>query len=278
MIEDEVGIGLVRPDLLGTYGDVGNAVVLAQRLNWRDVPARIVPLGPGAAIPPEVRVMVIGGGEDRALVALLADHQLMANVVDAIDRGVAVLAICAGLQILGKRLIGPHGIVTDGLGVLDCVSDRLERRAVGECLVRRGSVGRAVSGAGGSAAVGGDPDAVLLTGFENHRGNTTVGPGAEPLGRVELGVGNGDGTDGAVSGKVIATYLHGPVLARNPALADRLLESVLGPLAPLPLPVVDRLHAERLAAAPLERREADGEAGIGQWTDRARRRLARRTV
>ena len=92
-----------------------------------------------------------------------------------------------------------------------------------------------------------------LTGFENHRGGTVLGPAASPLGAVVKGVGNrrdppGNGVDGAVQGSVIATYMHGPCLARNPQLADLLLSTVIGDLPPLPMPEVDLLRRERLAA------------------------------
>lgn len=90
-----------------------------------------------------------------------------------------------------------------------------------------------------------------LTGYENHAGVTTLGPGARPLGKVLVGRGNdaGDGTEGLVSGRVVGTYLHGPVLARNPALADLLLSWVVGPLDPLDDEEVEALRAERIAAA-----------------------------
>jgi CobQ-like glutamine amidotransferase family enzyme len=90
-----------------------------------------------------------------------------------------------------------------------------------------------------------------LTGYENHGGVTTLGPTARPLGRVVVGNGNagGDGTEGIVNGRVVGTYLHGPVLARNPALADHLLTSALGPLATLDDPEVEALRKERLHAA-----------------------------
>jgi CobQ-like glutamine amidotransferase family enzyme len=89
-----------------------------------------------------------------------------------------------------------------------------------------------------------------LTGFENHRGGTVLGTDAHPLARVISGAGNreGDGIDGAVQGSVVATYLHGPCLARNPQLADHLLSLVVGDLAPLDLQEVDLLRRERLAA------------------------------
>ena len=90
-----------------------------------------------------------------------------------------------------------------------------------------------------------------LTGFENHQGVTQIGPGARPLARVTLGVGNGDGTEGAHAGRVLGTYLHGPALARNPGLADLLLSWAAGPLPALNPAAEDwarRLREERLAA------------------------------
>ena len=90
-----------------------------------------------------------------------------------------------------------------------------------------------------------------LTGFENHQGVTTIGPGASPLARVMIGVGNGDGTEGAYSGRVLGTYLHGPALVRNPGLADLLLRWAAGPLPPLDPEAeqwASRLRAERFAA------------------------------
>jgi CobQ-like glutamine amidotransferase family enzyme len=89
-----------------------------------------------------------------------------------------------------------------------------------------------------------------LTGFENHRGGTVLGPAAAPLAKVISGAGNrdGDGFDGVVQGSIVATYLHGPCLARNPQLADQLLSRVVGELAPIELGEVDQLRRERLAA------------------------------
>ena len=238
LMSHPVGIGLVRPDLLGTYGDAGNAAVLTQRLRWRGQAAEIVPLGAGASIPSSVRVLVIGGGEDRSQLALLEDHELLAAVVAVADQGAAVFGVCAGLQLLGHRFEGLDGRSHPGLGLLDCTSNRLAERAVGECVT---------DGAAGPLAA----DGVVLTGFENHLGCTKVGNDSSPLGRVLIGTGNGDGTDGAVSlsGRIVGTYLHGPVLARNPALADWILESTLGELPDLHLPVVERLRQERVRAA-----------------------------
>jgi CobQ-like glutamine amidotransferase family enzyme len=101
------------------------------------------------------------------------------------------------------------------------------------------------------------PGVPTLTGFENHRGTATLGPAARPLGQLVSGIGNGDRRhEGIVQGNIIATYLHGPVLVRNPALADLLLTRAVGQLAAYDDPDVDRLRRERLDAADPRRRGA----------------------
>jgi lipid II isoglutaminyl synthase (glutamine-hydrolysing) len=233
-----VTVALLFPDLLGTYGDSGNALILARRLAWRGFDAGLITVHSGEPVPDSCEIYVVGGGED--LPQALATRQLGPAAGEplrrAADRGAAVLAVCAGLQILGTSFVGPDGIETEGLALLDCST-------------RRGAGPRAV----GEMVVDPDPELGLpvLTGYENHAGVTTVGPGSMPLGRVVHGVGNGDGslTDGVRSGRVLGTYLHGPVLARNPALADQVLRSVVGELAPLDDSESDELRRERLAAA-----------------------------
>jgi lipid II isoglutaminyl synthase (glutamine-hydrolysing) len=141
--------------------------------------------------------------------------------------------VCAGFQILGETFLDAHGDVHAGLGLIDCRTDRLPgSRAVGELLGRP-----AVDGLTGP-----------LTGYENHGGRTLLGADAAPFARVEAGVGNGDGVDGAIQGSVVATYLHGPALARNPALADWILGKVAGPLTALDDAEEEDLRRERLAA------------------------------
>ena len=152
----------------------------------------------------------------------------MRQVIEA--NGV-VLAVCAGMQILGHQFRAARGLVP-GLGLLDVTTDAGATRAVGELLV-----------APDEASFG----LPALTGYENHRGRTTLGPHARPLGRVDHGVGNGDGTEGVVQRRVVGTYLHGPALARNPALADLLLGWVIGHTpAPLADPTAVALRKERL--------------------------------
>ena len=241
--DSTVSVVLLFPDLLGTYGDSGNAVILAQRLRWRGIPSRIITVRSGDAVPEGCEIYVVGGGEDlpQALAARQLGPARTSPLARAVDSGAAVLAVCAGLQILGNSFVyGPQGIAAEGLGLIDCDT-------------RRGGGRRSV----GEIAVEVDPrlGIPVLTGYENHAGVTSVGPGANPAGRVVYGNGNGDGsgTDGVWSGKVFGTYLHGPVLARNPALADLLLSWVVGDLTPIDDTEATALREERLAAGRLER-------------------------
>jgi CobQ-like glutamine amidotransferase family enzyme len=227
---DAVQIALVFPSLLGTYGDGGNASVLAQRLRWRDLDADVVDVDVAEPLPEQADIYVLGGGEDAA--QTLAVSRL-AGLTRVVERGAPVFAVCAGFQILGETFLDGRGSTHPGLGVIDCRTDRLPgSRAVGELL--------------GTPLVDG-LDAPL-TGYENHGGHTVLGPSARPLARVEAGVGNGEGVDGAVQGSVVATYLHGPALARNPALADWILAKVTGPLVPLDDSEEEELRRERFAA------------------------------
>jgi len=224
------------PDLLGTYGDDGNAVVLAQRARWRGIEAEIVDVRSGDAVPEDGDIYVIGGGEDGPQTA--AARQLAASgaLGRAVERGAPVLAVCAGFQLLGTSFLGPDGTSTEGLGLLDVVTERRTGpRMVGDVITEA------------DPALGLPP----LTGYENHAGASRLGPTARPLGTVRRGTGNGTG-EGVLAGRIVATYLHGPVLARNPALADLLLAWALdvepGSLEPLDDTLVDALRAERLAA------------------------------
>ncbi|GAA3550978.1 glutamine amidotransferase [Amycolatopsis ultiminotia] len=230
--ESAVRIGLLLPDLLGTYGDCGNAEILQRRLQWRGFPATVVPITVDDAVADSLDVYVIGGGEDSAQ-SLAADFLArQAGLARAVGRGAPVLAVCAGLQVLGREFTTEHGRVRTGLGVLDLVTTPARDRAVGGIRTRPVSSLLTES----------------LTGFENHQGHSALGPAAQPLGRIEHGTGNGDGFDGAIQGRVVGTYLHGPALARNPELADLLLNWAVGaPLRPLEVPGLAELRRQRLS-------------------------------
>ncbi len=224
----------VYPDLLSTYGDRGNLLMLARRARLRGIPVEIAEVNSDQRVPTDGDIYLLGGGED--LPQVLAARRLRSGggLAGAVNQGAVVFAVCAGYQIMGTEFGGPEGEPVPGLGLLDISSGRGDRRGVGE--------------------IAADVDPVLgverLTGFENHQGVTRRGPGVKPLATVLTGVGNGDGTEGAYSGRVVGTYLHGPALVRNPSLADMLLGWVVGtlpPIDPRQEDLVLKLRGERLA-------------------------------
>jgi lipid II isoglutaminyl synthase (glutamine-hydrolysing) len=225
----------VYPDLLSTYGDRGNLLVLSRRARLRGIEVEATEVNADQRVPSDGDIYLLGGGED--LPQILAAKRLSndGGLAAAASNGAVVFAVCAGYQVIGHQFGGVEGEPVSGLGLLDVTSGRGERRGVGELVA--------------------DPDRALglptLSGFENHQGVTAIGPGARPLATVTHGVGNGDGTEGAYAGKVLGTYMHGPALARNPGLADLLLSWAVGPLPPID-PVHEqwaaRLRSERLGS------------------------------
>ncbi|CDO85759.1 glutamine amidotransferase [Mycobacterium triplex] len=230
----KVRIGLVLPDVMGTYGDGGNAVVLRQRLRLRGIAAEIVEITLDDPVPESLDLYTLGGAEDYAQRLATRHLQRYPGLQHAAQRGAPVLSICAAVQVLGHWYETSSGERVDGVGMLDVTTSPQQARTIGEVVSKPLLAGLTER----------------LTGFENHRGGTVLGPDAAPLGTVVKGAGNrlGDGFDGVVQGSVVATYMHGPCLARNPQLADLLLSKVVGELAPLELPEVDVLRRERLAA------------------------------
>ncbi|ONH22090.1 type 1 glutamine amidotransferase [Pseudofrankia asymbiotica] len=242
--ESTTRIALIYPELLGTYGDGGNATVLTQRLRWRGLSAEIVSVPAGEPVPAGCDIYLLGGGEDEP--QTLAAEGLRRNkaIERAVAGGAVVLAVCAGYQVVGESFPA-GGQIYDGMGLLGVETRRsfdppdapLPPRVVGDIVVEP------------------DPSLGLPTvlGYENHGGRTRPLPGADgfAFGRVLRGLGNGvpEGTDGRIDGRVIGTYLHGPVLAQNPALADLMLTWVHGSLPRLPgPPEVEALRAARLRA------------------------------
>jgi CobQ-like glutamine amidotransferase family enzyme len=233
---EDLRIVWIYPDLLSTYGDRGNMLILAHRARARGIPVETVEVRSDQRLPDSADLYLIGGGEDgpQALAAqrLTADGGLHR----AVARGSVVFAVCAGYQLLGRSFFA-KGAQCPGLELLDLHSDRGPTRAVGEL---HGVI---------------DPRLGLppLSGFENHGGRTHLGPGVSPLAQVTTGVGNDGASEGAWRGNLLGTYSHGPALSRNPALADLLLRWATGAahLPPLDDSWADRLRQEReLAVAP----------------------------
>jgi CobQ-like glutamine amidotransferase family enzyme len=222
----------VYPDLLSTYGDRGNLLILQRRAAMRGLPVEAVEVRSDRALPDSGDIYLLGGGEDgpQALAAqrLISDGALGR----AVERGAVIFAVCAGYQLMGTSFFA-KGAKCPGLDLLDLYSDRGATRAVGELA---GTV---------DPALGLPP----LSGFENHGGRTHLGTGAKALATVRVGIGNDGATEGAWAATVLGTYSHGPALARNPALADLLLRWAAGTdLAAVDDTWPQRLRAERLDA------------------------------
>lgn len=237
-----VRIAVLYQQLLGIYGDRGNAMVLAKRATWRGFDTELRYVDPGDPVP-AANIYLLGGGEDKAQISAVRALQADGGLHSALADGAALFAVCAGYQICGNTFtVGENDTVIEGLGLLDVDTRRGPQRAVGEIVTRWTKP---------------DGTTELITGFENHGGFTTLGQAAKPFASVVHGIGNGDGTEGAVNGavngKVIGSYPHGPNLARNPALADHLLSLALE----TELPALDRpdldaaiatLRSQRFAA------------------------------
>jgi len=210
-----VRIAHLYPDLLNLYGDRGNVIALAQRLKWRHRPVEVTEVGLGQqADLSSFDILFLGGGSDREQGLMAADlMRRRAELGRAIEDGVVVLAICGGYQMLGRFYRTAEGREIPALSLLDLYTVAGPKRMIGNVVVD-------VELPGGVARV---------VGFENHSGRTFLGQGVRPLGRVVAGSGNngGDGWEGARYRNVFCSYLHGPLLPKNPELADYLLELAL---------------------------------------------------
>ena len=244
----ELRVAVLYGERLNIYADRGNLTVLERRCRWRGIGWRLRRVSVGdALVAGEDDLLYIGGGQD-------ADQQrcaddLATTKADALrkaaERGTVVLGVCGGYQLLGHGYETPEASMP-GVGLLDVTTVATTTdRLVGHAAVE-------VDLSGGRR---------VLAGFENHRGRTTLGPGASPLGRVAHGFGNNgeDGTEGARQGSVVGTYLHGPLLAANAWFADWLIATALGvsDLAPLDDAFEAQAHQDavrRAAGEPVSRR------------------------
>lgn len=214
---DAVIIAHLFPDLLNLYGDGGNMRILEQRLRWRGIPVEVRRVEHGQTIDlHEVDLVFLGGGPDRE--QALAAEQLMGmreQLAAYAEAGGPILAICGGYQILGKTWLAAEGEVP-GLGILD-----IETRRAGD------ATDRLISDIALDSPLADHP----VVGYENHASRTFLGPEVKPFGRVISRTGHGnndtDRADGAVAGNILGTYLHGTLLAKNPEVADWLLERAL---------------------------------------------------
>ncbi len=233
------------PEHLSIYADRGNVQVIRRRLEWRGLELDERPLRVGEELDPEAAdLYLIGGGQDRDQLLVAEDLQRHREALHAaVAGGAAVLAVCGGYQLAGHRYVGQDGGEMPGIGLLDLETRAGPVRMIGD-IVCECDLG---DGAGSRT----------LVGFENHAGQTLLAPGCDPLARVVSGHGNdgSSGYEGARSGSVLGTYVHGPLLPKNPWLADwliaRALERRHGAVELAPLD--DRIELAAAAAAGTRR-------------------------
>jgi CobQ-like glutamine amidotransferase family enzyme len=234
-----IRVGHLYPDYLNIYADRGNIAVLAERARARGHELDVRAIGMGDAVPVgEVDLFYVGGGQDREQALVARDLEAKAAPLrEAVEQGAAFLAVCGGYQLLGRFYKDVSGEELPGIGLLPLHTVAGERRMIGDVLLDCDWAGR------------------TLAGFENHAGRTILDEGAEPLGRVLSGFGNdgASGYEGCRYKRVYGTYLHGPLLPRNPWFADELLADALahagGPAELEPLPDELEQEAHEVSAA-----------------------------
>ncbi len=208
-----IRIGHLYPELMNLYGDRGNILALVQRCQWRGIPVTVTDISIGDTLDPNtVDLLFMGGGQD-AQQHLVCDD-LIHTKADALHKAAEaktpILGVCGGYQLFGHTFDPIGGERIPGIGLLDCHTVGGEQRLIGNVVIERANK-------------------QTLVGFENHSGQTFLGDNARPLGQVITGHGNNgqSGDEGAVSGTVYGTYLHGALLPKNPAFADELLTLAL---------------------------------------------------
>jgi lipid II isoglutaminyl synthase (glutamine-hydrolysing) len=247
----KVVIGHLYPDYLNIYADRGNIAVFERRAAWRGIELEVKEIGPGDEVRPGAHdLLYIGGGQDREQALIAPDLAAKGESVKAaVEAGAALLAVCGGYQLLGQFYRDRSGAELPGVGLFPLHTVAGERRMIGDVLLECEL----------------EPGAKrTLAGFENHAGRTYLDDGAESLGRVVAGFGNDgeSGFEGCRVGRALGTYLHGPLLPRNPWLADWLLAQALAHRlgeAPALEDLPDGLEAEAHAVSSARAHERGGK-------------------
>ena len=212
----ELKICHMYPDVLNLYGDRGNVICMQRRLAWRGIDAAVtkLPIGEKQSLA-GFDIVLIGGGQDFEQQVLLDDLHRGKDkeIIAAVEDGVTFLTICGGYQMMGSYYETYDHQRCDFIGAVDFYTLGAKERMIGNYKFK------CTESAGGSVVVG----------FENHSGKTYLGAGVEPLGHVLAGFGNNgeDGTEGVHYKNLFGTYSHGPLLPKNAALCDLILQTAL---------------------------------------------------
>ncbi|SHF04318.1 hypothetical protein SAMN02745195_01709 [Thermoanaerobacter uzonensis DSM 18761] len=208
-------IGHMYPDLLNLYGDLGNILALKRRCEWRNIETEVKSITVDSNTNfADIDILFLGGGSDREQKIVSDDLTIKKgkNLKTAIEDGLTVLGICGGYQLLGNYYQTSKGDKLEGVGILDMWTIASTKRMIGNVVIEA-NINR---------------KSFKMVGFENHSGKTYLGK-SNPLGKVIIGSGNNgeDKTEGCIYKNVYGTYLHGPVLPKNPEFADILIENAL---------------------------------------------------
>jgi CobQ-like glutamine amidotransferase family enzyme len=225
-----IRVGHLYPEYLNIYADRGNIAVFSRRAAARGHELRVEAVTLETALEPGAHdLLYVGGGQDREQAMIAPDLAARGDAIrGAVESGTALLAVCGGYQLLGRGYRGRDGSWLAGAGLFPHETLAGEKRMIGDVLLE---------------SLLAEAPGRTIAGFENHAGRTVLDDGAEPLGRVVAGYGN-DGKsafEGCRVARAVGTYLHGPLLPRNPWLADLLLSWAVAhatghdpePLAPL---------------------------------------------
>lgn len=206
-----INILQLYPRDMNIYGDWGNTLVLKRRLEWHGYSVKLLSYNPGDTFPEEVDIIVGGGGQDSGQSRIGQDLLLRGpKLKELAESGVPMLVICGLYQQFGHFFKTKDGEVIQGIGLLDVKTYGGNERLIGNIITENEDLGS-------------------LVGYENHSGQTFLGPDAVPLGKVIVGAGNNmkEGFEGARYKNVIGSYMHGSILPKNPALADYLIEKAV---------------------------------------------------
>jgi CobQ-like glutamine amidotransferase family enzyme len=268
MANRKLTLGYLYPDIMGAYGDRGNVAAVVRRCGWRGIATEVWELRLGDSVrADEVDLLIIGnGGEShqRLIASDLAEVK-GPGICEAVSQGAAMLAVGAGYELLGRYYQPGRGVELPGANLFDTWTvQHGDDLSSASQTITEAQAGRA---AGDLLVQWGDE---LLVGFENHSARTYLGPTARALGQVMIGHGNnGDGREGVRLGRAVGTYLRGPCLPQNPALADFLIRGAL----------LRRYEDDELASLPDELERAAHDATVERVraaaANRARAGLAR---
>ncbi|HET7713781.1 MAG TPA: glutamine amidotransferase [Patescibacteria group bacterium] len=216
----QLRIGYLYGSLMNLYGDRGNIMALLARSGWRDIEATVKEVSVGDQLKEgDFDLYFFGGGQDQAQ-DIVSDDLMSGKgevLKSEVNRGVPILAICGGYQLLGEYYQPAQGKRIPGVGIFPSFTTSSNKRLVGNLSIDLNQELAAETGR------------KSLVGFENHSGQTYLRPGATPLGEVRVGHGNNgrDQTEGCVYRSAIGCYMHGSLLPKNPHLTDWLLTRAL---------------------------------------------------